>query len=168
MSTWTDVRDSLEKIGLPLLGGAVGGPAGATIGTALAKSLGCNDTPSDVQQALKTSPDAAVKLATLENQVQMAQIALQTAQTQGAASQVEAVNKTLQTEAMGGSFWQRNHHAYETSFIIFMIFVIYAILPIFKIPVPEINPYVWIMLGAFEGVTAWQRGQANIAVAKTS
>jgi hypothetical protein len=35
-----------------------------------------------------------------------------------------------------------------------------------KLPVPVVDPMAWMMLGGILGVTAWQRGQANVAVAK--
>jgi len=34
------------------------------------------------------------------------------------------------------------------------------------IPVPAVPESAWLMLGAILGVTAWQRGSANIVTAK--
>ena len=157
---WKDLSNDIAKIA-PTLGGVIGGPAGAGIGALLASALGVGNSPSEVQQALITSPDAAVKLKALETQVAIAQIT-------SAAQQVDAVNKTLQTEAMGGSYWQRNHHAYESSFTLLLVAGIYIALPIAHIPVPLVDPTVWLMIGGILGVTAWQRGAANIKVASNT
>lgn len=156
---WKDIAKNAGAVGLPAIGAALGGPGGARLGSLLASALGCDSTPEAVSQALVANPDAAVKLREIEANAQIAQIT-------AAAAQVEAVNKTLQTEAMGGSFWQRNHHAYESSFALLLISAIYVLLPAFKIPVPDVPGDVWIMVGAVLGVTAYQRGAANVAVAK--
>ena len=50
----------------PLIGSALGGPAGAAVGQLAAKALGVAATPDAVAQALG-DPDAAIKLQQLEN-----------------------------------------------------------------------------------------------------
>ena len=75
------------------------------------------------------------------------------------------MNKTLQTEAMGGSWLQRNHHAIESLATVALVWAVYFILPLAKIQVPTIPPEAWLTLGAILGVTAWMRGKANVAVA---
>jgi len=77
---WKSLEGDLAKVA-PVLGGLIGGPAGAGIGSLLASALGVPNTPSDVQQALKTDPEAAVKIKQIEANVQIAQIT--------AASQVQ-------------------------------------------------------------------------------
>ncbi len=136
---WKDIASDVAKVA-PFLGGAIAGPAGAGVGSLIASALGVANTPSDVQTALLTDPDAAVNIKTIEAQVQIAQIT-------AASQQVQAVNQTLQTEAMGGSFWQRNHHAYESSFVCLLIAAMYVGLPLAKVPVPNVDPTVWLMLG---------------------
>ena len=62
MSTWTDVRDSLVKLGLPLLGAALPVPGGAAIGTALAAAIGSpSDKPDDILAHLGQNADAIQK-----------------------------------------------------------------------------------------------------------
>ena len=62
MSTWTDVRDSLVKLGLPLLGAALPVPGGAAIGTALASAIGSpSDKPEDILAHLGQNADAIEK-----------------------------------------------------------------------------------------------------------
>jgi hypothetical protein len=156
---WKELGSELVKLGAPILGGAIAGPAGATLAASLAASLGTDNSPASISQALITNPDAAIKLKDFETQVKLAQIA-------AATQQVESVNKTLQTEAMGGSFWQRNHHAFECTFSIVLVAAIYVGLPLANVPVPPVPETVWIMIGGILGVTAWQRGNANVASVK--
>lgn len=148
---WKEISQDLVKIS-PVLSGLIGGPAGAGIGSLIASVLGCGNSPSEVQQALITNPDAAVKLKEIEAQVQIAQIT-------SAASQIQSVNQTLQADAKGESWWQRNHHAFESSFTLLMVAAIYILLPVLKIPVPIVDPTVWIMIAAILGVKAWQQGE---------
>ena len=150
---WKDIAAVVAKEA-PALGAVIAGPAGAGIGALIAATLGCANTPSDVQQALLTSPDAAVKLKTIEAQVTIAQIA-------AAATQVQAVNQTLQADAGSTSWWPKNHHAFETSFTLLMVATIYIGMPMLKIPVPTIDQMVWVMIGGILGVTAWQNGQVS-------
>lgn len=157
-----DLAKQLAAIGLPLLGGAVGGPAGAVIGKSIAAALGLgeNATPEQTAAALgNLNGDQLVALRNLE--AEQAKVQMQTA-----AQQVESVNKTLQTEAMGGSFWQRNHHAVESSAVVLLVAAIYFVLPLLAIKVPDVPESAWLMLGGILGVTAWQRGQANVESAK--
>lgn len=156
------VAAKLAEIGLPALAGSVGGPAGALAVKGLLAAIGLGDdaTPEQAAAALgNLSGDQLVKMKELDAQVAQTQM-------QTAAAQVESVNKTLQTEAMGGSWLQRNHHALESMFVCLMVAAIYVGLPLAHIQVPLVDPTVWLMLGGILGVTAWQRGAANIASAK--
>ena len=159
---WKDLASKLAAIGLPILGAAVGGPAGAAVGKGLAAAigLGTDATPEQTAAALgNVSGDQLVALKALDAQMAKDQL-------EASSRQVEAVNKTLQTEAMGGSWLQRNHHAIESMFTIGLVGCIYFILPLMKLPVPAVPEAAWLMLGAILGVTAWQRGSANVATAK--
>lgn len=159
---WKDLAKHLAGIGLPILGGSIGGPAGAIIGKGLAAALGlgADATPEQTATALGSmNGDQLVALKAIEAQMAKDQLAANTAL-------VESVNKTLQTEAMGGSWLQKNHHAIESLIVVGNICAIYFILPILKIPVPAIPEAAFLMLGAILGVTAWQRGAANVATAK--
>ena len=159
---WKAIGKQLAAIGLPLLGGAVGGPAGALAAKGILATLGLADgaTPEQAAAALgNLNGDQLVALRTLE--AEQAKVQMQTA-----AQQVDSVNKTLQTEAMGGSFWQRNHHAVESSAVVLLVGAIYFVLPILNVTVPAVPESAWLMLGGILGVTAWQRGSANVAAAK--
>lgn len=159
---WKTIAKQLAGLGLPILGAAVGGPAGAIAGKGLAAALGlgADATPEQTAAALgNVSGEQLVALKSLDAQMAKDQLEASTAQ-------VEAVNKTLQTEAMGGSWLQRNHHAIESISTVALVWAVYFILPLLKIPVPTIPETAWLTLGAILGVTAWMRGQANVATAK--
>jgi hypothetical protein len=161
---WKTLGESIAKLGLPLLGAALPIPGGAAIGTALASAIGStSDKPEDILAAITSNADTLAKAKQFEAQHSetMLQITLD-AQTR----QVEAINKTLQTEALGGSWLQRNHHAIESLLTVLLVWAVYFVLPLAKIPAPTIPESAWITLAAILGVTAWQRGQANINASK--
>ena len=161
---WKSLAESVAKLGLPLLGAVLPVPGGAAIGAALAAAIGAKSgSPGDILASLTASADALQKAKEFEatHQEKMLQIILD-AQNRA----LEAVNKTLQTEAMGGSWLQRNHHALESLATVAAIISIYFVLPLAGKAVPAIPESAFLMLGAILGVTAWQRGQANTAVVK--
>jgi hypothetical protein len=160
---WKSIGKQLASIGLPVLGGAVGGPAGALVGKGISAALGLSQdaTPEQTATALgNMSGEQLVALRAIEAQIARDQLQADTALT-------EQVNKTLQTEAMGGSWLQKNHHALESMFTVLLVGCIYFILPVLAIAVPAVPESAWLMLGAILGVTAWQRGAANVATAKS-
>lgn len=99
---WKDLAQTVGKAA-PLVGTLLGGPAGAAVGGLVAAALGTGNSPSEVQQALVTNPDAAVKLKELENQreLRLHELAADQAKAELAAASQNAgdVNKTMQTEA---------------------------------------------------------------------
>lgn len=62
---WSDVSEVVGKVA-PVLGGALGGPAGAAVGSLAARALGVDATPEAVADAIKQDPQAAIKLAEIE------------------------------------------------------------------------------------------------------
>lgn len=62
---WSDITGLIGKAA-PMLGGVVGGPAGAAVGSMIASALGVEDTPDAVAQAIKADPEAMLKLKQLE------------------------------------------------------------------------------------------------------
>nr|WP_136252863.1 hypothetical protein [Ningiella ruwaisensis] len=62
---WSDIKNTVGKIA-PLVGTALGGPAGTAIGGLIAHKLGVENTPEAVALELKNNPDAAVKVRQLE------------------------------------------------------------------------------------------------------
>jgi hypothetical protein len=61
---WQDIAAIVGKTA-PLLGGVLGGPAGAAIGSIVAAALGTENSPDAVAAALG-DPDAALKLRAIE------------------------------------------------------------------------------------------------------
>lgn len=111
-----------------------------------------------------------VKLADIQAQLQdhLAQygLQLQTVQVQAAAQVVTSVNTTLQADARGDSWLQKNHHAIESLATVACVIGIYFVLPLANIPVPSVPEAAFLMLGAILGVTSWQHGQVNKAIAE--
>jgi hypothetical protein len=162
---------TIAAAGLPLLGTAIGGPGGAVLASLAAKALGldANAEPAAVAAAVSSNPDAVLKLNDLQSKHEevmvQAAYAAQAAADNAAVAQVETYNKTLQTEAMGGDWLQRNHHAVESLAVVGMTIGIYFVLPLAGIPVPTVPEFAFMMLGSILGVTAWQRGKANVITA---
>ena len=115
----------------------------------------------------KLLPDPALKaqatleLARLQQSGELAQISSDTAI-------LQAVNATIQADARGDSWLQKNHHAIESLTATFLVVGVYFVLPLLKVPVPIIPEFAFMMIGAILGVTAWQHGQVNKEIAKNS
>lgn len=62
---WKDIAGMVGKAA-PIVGGLIGGPAGAAVGGLVASALGTEATPDAISRALVTDPDAVVKLKELE------------------------------------------------------------------------------------------------------
>lgn len=63
--SWQKIGKAIGKVA-PVLGAALGGPAGAAIGELLANTLGVDATPAAVANAIKNDPQAALKLREFE------------------------------------------------------------------------------------------------------
>lgn len=164
---WKDIAGDVAK-SAPMLGGILGGPIGAAVGAVgsmVASALGVEPTADAVSEALKTNPDAAVKLAQIEKD---RQVDLQTLTVQAAANElvagtaaIQAVNATMIAETKSehwASWLWRPFLGFITGV---MIFGTYFILPLFKLPVPIIPESVWFLLGSILGVASWFRGKAQ-------
>jgi len=63
--SWKDIGKAVAEYA-PLLGGVIGGPAGAGIGGLVASALGVEDNEESIMKAVKSDPQAAVKLRKIE------------------------------------------------------------------------------------------------------
>jgi len=167
---WKAVGGQIAKYA-PALGAAIGGPVGGAVGGLVsvvgrAFGLGDNPSPDAVSQALAVSPDAAVKLAQIEADHKDKILAALIAMRQADSADLSEVNQTIRADEAGQSWLQRNHHALECLSIVYLIIALYVILPLLGVPVPTVPESVFIMLAAMEGVTAWGKGQANVAAIK--
>lgn len=64
---WKSLGKTIGKFA-PLLGTAVGGPGGAAIGSLISTALGVENEPDQIEQAIKSDPESALKLQSLQNQ----------------------------------------------------------------------------------------------------
>lgn len=62
---WDEVKDLIGK-GAPLIGTLLGGPAGGAVASLVANALGVEDTPDAIGAALKSDPNALLKLKELQ------------------------------------------------------------------------------------------------------
>lgn len=164
---WKDISGVISKAA-PLVGTLIGGPAGAAVGGIVSAALGVDNTPYAVQEALKTNPDAAVKLAQIESEqaVQLRSLAVSAEQNrlQAETAQLGAVNTTMQAEAVA-EHWPTYSWRPFVGFVFgTMLFGVYFVLPILhgynqSIMVPAIPETAWVAMGAVLGVASWYRGK---------
>lgn len=161
---WSDISTVVGKAA-PVLGTLIGGPAGAAVGALVASTLGTENTPDAVSQALAVSPDAAVKLKEIEAQhaTELKALVVQSEANRIAAdtATIAAVNATMQVEA-------RSDHWPTFSWRPFIGFVFgttffgtYFVLPLLKLPVPTIPFEAWACIGAVLGTASYFRGKAQ-------
>ena len=93
MSAWESIKDTVGSVA-PIAGALLGGPAGGAIGGMIASALGVNDDPDSVELAIKTDPNAALKLKQVEMQLEQ--------------TRLEVRGEVIRSEAQGESWLQRN------------------------------------------------------------
>jgi len=159
---WKDLTNTISKFA-PLIGTAIGGPAGAAVGALVSATLGTDNDPSVVQQALVSNPEIALKLAQLEadQRVQLQTLIVNAEQNRLSAetAQLGAVNLTMQTEATA-EHWPTYSWRPFIGFVFgIMMLGVYFVLPLLHIPVPSVPTEAWLALGAVLGVASWHRGK---------
>ena len=93
MSAWDKIKDVVGSVA-PVAGSLLGGPAGGAVGSMLASALGVDNTPDAVADAIKTDPQAAIKIRQIEAQLEQ--------------TRLEVRGQAVQAEAKGESWLQRN------------------------------------------------------------
>ena len=93
MSAWDKIKDVVGSVA-PMAGSLLGGPAGGAVGSMLASALGVDNTPDAVANAIKTDPQAAIKIRQIEAQLEQ--------------TRLEVRGQAIQAEATGESWLQRN------------------------------------------------------------
>ena len=93
MSVWDSIKDTVGSVA-PIAGSLLGGPAGGAVGSMLASALGVDNTPDAVANAIKTDPQAAIKIRQIEAQLEQ--------------TRLEVRGQAVQAEATGESWLQRN------------------------------------------------------------
>lgn len=159
---WKDLGATLGKFA-PLIGTAIGGPAGAAVGALVSATLGTANDPSVVQQALVSNPDIALKLAQLESdqrvQLQTLIVTAEQNRLNAETAQLVAVNLTMQTEAKADHWATYSWRPFIGFVFGIMMLGIYFVLPLLHIAVPLVPTEAWLSLGAVLGVASWYRGK---------
>lgn len=93
MSAWNKIRNVVGSVA-PVAGSLLAGPAGGAVGAMLANALGVDSTPDAVAAAIKSDPQAAVKIRQIEAQLEQ--------------TRLEVRGQAVQAEATGESWLQRN------------------------------------------------------------
>jgi len=93
MSAWDSIKDTVGSVA-PMAGSMLAGPAGGAVGSMLASALGVDSTPDAVADAIKTDPQAAIKIRQIEAQLEQ--------------TRLEVRGQAVQAEAKGESWLQRN------------------------------------------------------------
>lgn len=91
---WDSIKETVGKVA-PLLGTALGGPAGSLAGGLIAQALGVDERPDAVAQALQTDPDAAIKLRTVESNNATE---LRRCMIEAETTRLAEINKTMRAE----------------------------------------------------------------------
>lgn len=165
---WSDVGkiigDAAPILGNVLVGNIPGAIASA--GSLLASAFGVQNNPAAVAAAIQGDPDAPVKLAQIEadNKVQLQQLVVSSAANALAAdtARIQSVNATIQADATGKSWLQRNTHSIAVLMTVSAVLAVYFVLPLLNKPVPAVPEFAWGMLGAILGVAAWHNGVSKV------
>lgn len=134
MSTFTDIRDAIVKLGLPILGAALPLPGGAAIGAALAASIGSpSDKPSDILATLSQSSEAVQRA--MEFQATHEKALLQIAVDAEKSASAE-VTKRWQADMTSDSWLAKNIRPMVLIFIL-AIYTIFASASAFGVNVTQ-------------------------------
>jgi hypothetical protein len=91
---WQDIGKSLISQGVPLIGGLLAGPAGASVGKIVAGLFDANpDKPETVMNAIQSNPDAVLKLREYENSHIQKLQELQLEETKAFLSDIDSARK---------------------------------------------------------------------------
>ena len=105
-SVWDNIKGMVAGAA-PALGTALGGPAGGAVGSMIAGALGVEDTPDAIQQALKSDPEAAVKLQKLQNEHERELRSMDLeARSKEYAQQHKTIRQELQSDNWYKSAWR--------------------------------------------------------------
>ena len=148
---------AIAKLGLPLLGAALPLPGGAAIGQALAGAIGSpTSQPEGLLAALSANADAFQRGKEFEatHQETLMRISVD-----AEIRAVEAVNKTMQSEAASDHWPTYTWRPFMGFIAGFMILSNYVVAPLVgRLPV-AIDPTAWLFLGSILGVASFFRGK---------
>lgn len=161
----------IAGMGLPLLGQALGGPAGRTVAAMIGGALGLEtDDPAEIEAAIVADPARVDQLRELQaRQSHEIEMFAQ----QAAAERVATVNETMRVEARSGDAWSRRWRPFWgfASAVAFVISILGVLGLAFSVAfsgewqalnaIPPIVNAIMILFGipgAILGITAHHRG----------
>ena len=124
--SWSDVGRAVGGIA-PILGTALGGPAGAVVGSMIASALGTSATPDAVNTAMAADPTNAAKILQVQNEHEEN---LRKMNLDYESTLVQAQAGNIQAEAKSDSWLAANWRPILMLTFTFIVAMNYAILPI--------------------------------------
>lgn len=174
---WNIVGKKLAKHGLNLLGSAV--PGASFVTGMVADILGCDNTPSAMDIALKKADPAKIlelKTLQLQNKSRLQEIILG-----NETERLKAINETMQIESKSEKWWQSGWRPFW-GFISGVAFLFVCIMVCFlayqavskadsnaMAMIPQLittMSTLFAVPGAILGISAWHRGKEKIEKAK--
>lgn len=158
---WKELGKKLAGLGLPLLGGALGGPGGAAVGSLIASTLGTTDDPKAIFKHINLGPGEHLKLREIETRhVEFLTKAYYDAE----MTVIGHVNTTMQAESRSEHWAQWAWRPYVGFCFGTTWFGNYFVLPLFKLEPTTIPTEAWLAVGGILGVASWWRGKAKTEV----
>jgi len=135
---WKDVGKLVGKAA-PILGTALGGPAGAALGTLVAGALGADDNPDAVAAAIAVDPQAALKLKELylnnEQQIREHAFAVMDAELKDVQS-----SRQMQVAALGqDDMFSKRFVYYFASFLAIVACIYIGVITFATIPAENVR-----------------------------
>ena len=104
--SWSDVGKAIAGIA-PVLGTALGGPAGAVVGSLVASALGTSSSPDAVNAAIAADPASAAKILQVQTEHQEALVKMQTDyQTNLDTQRGEVIQAEAKSDSWMASNWR--------------------------------------------------------------
>ena len=136
--SWPDVGKAIAGIA-PVLGTALGGPAGAVVGSLVASALGTSSSPDAVNAAIAADPASAAKILQVQTEHQEALVKMQTDYQTNLDTQRSDV---IQAEAKSDSWMASNWRPILMLTFTAIVAVNWLILPVVSWFGPHLVPLV--------------------------
>lgn len=173
---WSDLGRAVADFA-PALGTALGGPLGGGLGSVIANVFGTEEEPGAVLQAIKTDPNAAVKLQEIQSneriKINESIASIKLAEIDNATKQMQTVNETMRAESKSEHWMQWAWRPLwgiisASAFFVVCCFVGYLAYEAVMGGKPEALSMIPQLVGAFTmlfgvpgailGVASWHRG----------
>lgn len=151
---WKDIGKSLISQGAPLIGGVLGGPAGAIAGKMVAGLFGADpESPEEVMNAIQGDPDAMIKIREFEMTHQKKLQELQLEETKAFLSDISSAREreAAVVAATGGKDYNLYILAYIViaSFFGLAAYLLYGVMDSSNsVEALKDNPLVMLLIGA--------------------